>query len=130
MSWGYFPRLQDSMRNKPCITSCPGTRPKSLVRRAVSEKNLSRPFQVASVRPFFLSGRASMQKCWDGEFESTSANAGWSTPAGSEGSTVLVNEFLFPTRVPLSNPPSPPRPPLLNFPPTASFDSPDPQILP
>src|SRR5260370_35036083 len=105
MPLAYFPQLQDSMRSRRCITSCPATRPKSLVRSAALEKNLSRPFQVASVRPFFLSGRASMQKCLDGEFENTSANAGSSTQAGSEGSTVLVNEFLFPTRVRLSKPP-------------------------
>src|SRR5947207_3049766 len=130
MPLGYFPRLQDSMRNKPCITSCPATRPKSLVPRAASEKNLSRPFQVASVRPFFLSGQASMQKCSDGEFESTSANAGWSTQAGSEGSMVLVNEFLFPTRVRLSKPPSVACRPVLSSRPSASFDCRYPKIVP
>src|SRR5260370_17214959 len=98
-----FPQLQDPMRSTRCIPSCPATRPKSLVRSAALEKNLSRPFQVATVRPFFLSGRTSMQKCSDGEFENTSANAGSSTQAGSEDNTVLLNQFLFPTHSRLSN---------------------------
>jgi phosphoenolpyruvate carboxykinase (ATP) len=52
----------------------------------------------ASVRPSSSPAEPSMRKCSDGEFASTSANAGWSTLAGSEGSTVSGNEFLSYTR--------------------------------
>ncbi len=76
-AFGVLPRLPDSMRNKPCITSCPATHRKSLAPKAASEKNPSRHFQAASVRPFCRSRQARTQKCSDAEFEIIGANAGW-----------------------------------------------------
>src|SRR5260370_27372862 len=68
-AFGVLPRLPDSMRNKPCITSCPATHRKSLAPKAASEKNPSRHFQAASVHPFCRSRQAPTQKCSDADFE-------------------------------------------------------------